>query len=181
MPTSAAWRLLMDGHPNRTHSRSVYILVGLPGCGKSTWVQNYFTEAVPVISTDWIMEMIADKYGMTYNDVFGDFTYNFAERMMHKIARQLVERGDRTVVWDQTNLTVSSRAKKLAMFPGYSKVAVIVHPPEDHAARLASRVGKHIPERVLASMASKYQKPSFAEGFDVILEVNGNQCTSNGG
>lgn len=171
----------MDGHPNQATKKSMYMLVGLPGCGKSTWVKNYFTEAVPVISTDWIVEVIADRYGMTYNDVFGDITYNFAERMMHKIALDLVARGDRTIVWDQTNLTIGSRAKKLAMFPDYSKIAVVVSTPDDHAQRLASRTGKDIPANVLTSMASKYQKPSFAEGFDVILEVNGNQCLSNGG
>lgn len=145
-------------------------MVGLPGVGKSTYINNYLPDTT-VISTDDIIEFLAAKYSMTYNDVFGPITYNFAERVSHKLAQQLFARGD-DIVWDQTNLTVASRCKKLDLVPAhYSKIAIVFQTPADHNDRLASRPHKHIPVAVMESMTKAYQQPTYAEGYDAIWWV----------
>ena len=164
-----------------------YLLVGLPGTGKSTWTSKFkrnnrnqiinksifenigFKENLTVISTDDIIQHIADEYRLTYNDVFDNVTYSFAEKMSHKLAKFAFDRND-IIIWDQTNLTIKSRAKKLALVPSnYIKIAVVFGVPDDLPQRLQSRVGKHIPENVMSGMIRNYQQPTTTEGFDNII------------
>ena len=164
-----------------------YMLVGLPGTGKTTWTDWYrrankeimLYEAgktgnppepnLTVISTDAIIENIGREYRLTYNQVFDPDTYKFAETLSFKLAKIAFERND-NVVWDQTNLTIKSRARKLALVPAhYTKVAVMFISPGDLEDRLASRPGKVIPSHVLDTMRNTYQPPELSEGFDEIL------------
>ena len=164
-----------------------YLLVGLPGTGKSTWTSKFkrknrnqiinksifenigFKENLTVVSTDDIIQHIADEYRLTYNDVFDNVTYSFAEKMSHKLAKFAFDRNE-IIIWDQTNLTIKSRAKKLALVPShYKKVCVMFGIPEDLAERLKSRVGKHIPDDVMMRMIKTYQYPTTTEGFDDII------------
>jgi len=151
-----------------------YLLVGLPGTGKSTWTSKFkrknrnqiinksifenigFKENLTVVSTDDIIQHIADEYRLTYNDVFDNVTYSFAEKMSHKLAKFAFDRND-IIIWDQTNLTIKSRAKKLALVPSnYIKIAVVFGVPDDLPQRLQSRVGKHIPDNVMSGMIRNY-------------------------
>jgi predicted kinase len=148
-----------------------YMLVGLPGTGKSTFCnQLNIDREFTVISSDDIMEMIGKRYHFTYNELFSDITYSFSEKMMFNIARLAIERNDR-IIWDQTNLTVKSRAKKLAMIPKhYLKHAVVFNIPDDWETRL-NRPGKTIPTNVLETMKQSFQMPTEAEGFDLVSVV----------
>lgn len=164
-----------------------YMTVGLPGVGKSTWTNKFkrmnhnyltfdflnknlpFQENLTIISTDNIIENIAKEYRLTYNDVFDDITYSFAEKMSHKLAKFAFARND-IVIWDQTNLTIKSRAKKLALVPAhYKKICVSFGVPDDLSERLQSRPGKIIPEHVMKNMIRYYQAPTTTEGFDDII------------
>lgn len=148
---------------------------GLPGTGKSTWARKkYHTENDYFISSDDYMELLADGYNLTYNDVFNDITYAFCERMMYSLAKMCFDR-NRKVIWDQTNLTVKSRKRKLDIVPpNYIKTAIVFNVPPDHIQRLNDRAktqGKVIPLDVIERMAARFVRPSFAEGFDEIVEV----------
>ena len=167
-----------------------YMLVGLPGSGKSTWTNKFkrkykeeqfhtsfksnelFEWKLSIISTDDIIQFIADQHRLTYNDVFDNITYFFAEKMSYKLAKFAFERND-LVIWDQTNLTIKTRAKKLALVPShYKKICVMFGVPDDLTERLESRVGKHIPDDAMKSMIKNYQQPTITEGFDDIINVN---------
>ncbi len=156
-----------------SHKKQFYMLCGIPGSGKSTWVDQTVGSMVAknmVLSTDDIIQDIADRQKLTYNDVFGDVTYAFAERMMHKLASIAFERCD-VVIWDQTNLSVKTRARKLARVPlCWTKIAVFFDVPENLEERLASRPGKHIPKNVIEGMKRTYTKPRIEEGFDLIIK-----------
>lgn len=169
-----------------------FMMVGLPGSGKSTFVnllkyiiaeQNAWTgisafcplskENLVVLSTDNIIENIGCDHNMTYNELFGDITYSFAEKMMHKIAKHHFDKKTKYIIWDQTNLTVKSRAKKLAMVPTeYKKHCYWFPEPDDLSARLNSRPGKTIPLNVINSMRKSFEIPSSKEGFDLVLSSN---------
>ena len=163
-----------------------YMLVGLPGTGKSTWTDRFkrkhiselneqsfktntqFQYNLSVISTDDIVQTIADQHRLTYNQMFDNITYSFAEKISHKLAKFSFERND-IVIWDQTNLTIISRAKKLVLVPShYKKICIVFRIPDDHIDRLQSRVGKIIPEDVMMNMIKSYQQPTLTEGFDDI-------------
>lgn len=151
--------------------------VGLPGVGKSTWISGTYEiledgRAPYIVSSDATLELLGARFDMTYNEMFGDFTYSFAERMNFKIARHLFGRGDH-VIWDQTNLTAKSRAKKLAIVPPhYHRTCLYFITPSDHAARLAQRPGKNIPQSVLDKMQATLEVPTYSEGFHEIYGVD---------
>jgi len=51
--------------------KTIYVLVGPPSVGKSTWIKNTFKEVKPyVINRDELVEQVAEEYGWTYDDLF---------------------------------------------------------------------------------------------------------------
>lgn len=160
--------------------KKLFLLVGLPGVGKTSWANqnimtNHWYDCSEVISTDAIIQLIGDCYNMTYNEVFGNISYAFAERMMYHIAKHKIKTKE-IIYWDQTNLTVKTRARKLALFDeSWIKTAVVFNPPADHSERLAIRAAnesKHIPVEALEYMKSVYVPPSLEEGFDRIYTLD---------
>ncbi len=52
-------------------NKKIFVLIGPPSVGKSTWIKNTFGEIQPfVISRDEIVENVAGQYGWTYDDLF---------------------------------------------------------------------------------------------------------------
>lgn len=150
----------------------LYMLIGVPAAGKSTWRAQNAMDAV-VISTDDILEQIAAQQGTTYNAVFKDNIKLATQLADQKVADAFAAGYD--VVWDQTNLTRKSRAGKLARVPeNYEKFAVFFPTPEkaEHARRLALRPGKVIPGNILNGMISTVEQPTTDEGFDVVQILN---------
>ena len=51
--------------------KTIWILVGPPSVGKSTWINKTFGEVKPyIINRDDIAEKVAEEYGWTYDDMF---------------------------------------------------------------------------------------------------------------
>ena len=56
---------------NEIKNKKIFVLVGPPSVGKSTWIKNTFSEIEPfIINRDDIVEKVADEYGWTYDDLF---------------------------------------------------------------------------------------------------------------
>ena len=152
---------------------TAYILVGVPGSGKSTWVDEYeFPNDIAHISSDYFIDEYADLHSTTYNLVFADYAAT-ANKLMFDEALEAI-RLQIDIVWDQTNIAVSSRKKKINMLRDYYKIAVVfkLPKPEVLAERLASRPGKVIPDSVIKDMINKFQEPTKSEGFDEIWFVS---------
>jgi predicted kinase len=144
------------------------MLIGLPGSGKSTWIatQDWARDCV-LVSTDKLIDIEAGRQGKTYNDVFSSYI-DTATKLMNDDVQEAVA-ANKDIIWDQTNTGRKSRKAKLAMAPGYHKIAVVFATPEDSEwqRRLANRPGKHIPNAVLKAMATGLQLPTEDE-FDEI-------------
>jgi predicted kinase len=152
----------------------MYMLIGVPGSGKSTWVanQNFDWNKTMVISSDAIIDRRAAEQGKTYSDVFQTEIKSATAEMNQNLRDAISNSMD--IVWDQTNLTAKSRQGKLAQIPqNYQKVAVFFPTPieKELQRRLASRPGKTIPQNIVIGMMSQLQKPSETEGFDEIITV----------
>jgi predicted kinase len=119
------------------------------------------------VSTDKLIELEAGRQGKTYNDVFKDYI-DTATKLMNADVLEAVAEG-KDIIWDQTNTGRKSRKAKLAMAPGYHKIAVVFATPEkeEWQRRINSRPGKMIPEGVLKAMATGLQLPTEDE-FDEI-------------
>ena len=152
----------------------LYMLIGVPASGKSTWREQFFeTNRAMIISTDDILEDIAATQNKTYNDVFKD-NIKFATKQMDVHMRVALE-SEMDIVWDQTNITKKSRKSKLAMVPEhYEKIAVVfLTPDEAEWQRRLDRPGKSIPQNILMGMRDSMQFPEPEEGFDKIQVVGG--------
>jgi len=144
----------------------LYVLVGVPASGKSTWVskQDWAAECV-YISTDKLVDAQAELVDKTYNQVFKDFMPTAVKIMQQEVVD--AREAGLDIIWDQTSCTVKSRKKKFHMLPGYHAVAVVFKTPEkaELARRLANRPGKNIPEHIMKSMIDNWQEPTKEEGF----------------
>ena len=149
----------------------LYVLVGVPGSGKSTWYANNEELLGDTVyaSTDDFVEQEAKRQGKTYNDVFKEYMPT-AVKLMAEVVRTARDL-NMDIVWDQTSTTVKSRAKKFRMLPNYEAVAVVFPTPGavELGRRLAGRVGKNIPAHVMRSMINNPQPPTAEEGFDEII------------
>jgi predicted kinase len=148
---------------------TVYVLVGVPGSGKSTWIQNQdWARDCVVVSTDAFVEQEAKRQGRTYNEVFDDYMPTAVKLMADQVVA--AREAGQDIIWDQTSTTVASRRKKFAMLPNYHAVAVVFPTPEpaELERRLASRPGKSIPWNVMQGMISGLKVPTEDEGFDEI-------------
>lgn len=150
-----------------------YMLIGVPGSGKSTWIakQPFDWTNTVIASTDNYVEKIARERGKTYSEVFDEVMPD-AVRNMAEVVTDAVQSGH-NIVWDQTSTTRASRAKKFRMLRGYKVIAVVFPtPPRDELQRrLSGRVGKNIPSVVLGNMIKNWEEPTEDEGFDQIIHV----------
>lgn len=150
---------------------TLYVLVGVPASGKSTWVKEQkWAKDIPVVSTDKFVEDYAKEQGKTYSEVFEEYM-PIAVRLMANQAL-ICQANKKDIIWDQTSTSVATRAKKIRMLPEYRKIAVVFKTPptEELVRRLASRPGKNVPWEIVSDMAQKLEAepPTEAEGFDEI-------------
>lgn len=150
------------------------ILVGVPGSGKSTWVQNQeYIEDQYIASTDDIVHHVATMYGMTYNEGFKDLI-KFADRVMWRELAISAEDGERIYI-DRTNMSIAARKKFIDFLKpyGYTFDCVVFDRPEDDEEweRRLDRSGKTIPWEVINGMLASFQMPTEDEGFESITVI----------
>lgn len=150
---------------------TLYVLVGVPGSGKSTWIahQMFDWNRTVVASTDNYVEQVAKSQGKTYSEVFKSAMPTAIKHMTKTVNDAVKNNYD--IIWDQTSTSIESRVKKLRMVPdNYRKIAVVFPTPdsEEHQRRLANRPGKVIPKSVIDQMQASMVTPTTAEGFDEV-------------
>jgi len=151
---------------------TLYMLVGVPGSGKSTWIKNQKFEDVIIASSDDYIDTVAQKSGKTYNEIFSR-AIGYAQKFCDAQVQTAINL-DKTLIWDQTNTTAKGRKVKLGRIPSdWRKICVFFATPEpdELQRRLDSRVGKSIPKDVMSSMISNLEVPDLKEGWDEIILV----------
>lgn len=147
----------------------LYVLVGVPASGKSTWIKDQiWALGLTIVSTDAFVEDYARSQGKTYSEVFDEYMPTAVELMAEQVVRARELGHD--IIWDQTSTTIATRAKKLRMLPDYYAIAVVFRTPDRDTLdrRLISRPGKSIPRHVVDNMISNWEEPTEDEGFKEI-------------
>lgn len=161
------------------------VLIGLPGSGKSTYLQQLL-QVYPktvVTSRDDIVEKYAKQYNIDYNAAYVKYASEIDEDykvMMENVRNSLPD----IVVSDRTNLTTKSRDKLSQYFKDkrYKITYVFFKKPVRDAdkyvwnLRMNSRPGKTIPDGVAQSMYDSYV--DFVEEDarikpDIVVKING--------
>ena len=141
------------------------MLVGIPGCGKSTYAKNrldYFKEdCVKIFSSDEIRQ-----------ELWGDENcqqepYKVFNLMHERVLDALKNGYD--VIYDATNLTRKSRRGIMSLLPTYVKTECVIvwAPIEDCIKRDAERA-RSVGEEVIMTMCRRFEAPFYDEGFDEI-------------
>jgi predicted kinase len=150
------------------------MLCGIPTSGKSTYVEkllklDYWQNSV-VLSTDYFIEFYAKQHRKTYNEVFYDVirTAIIKTNALLKFALE----NNKHIIWDQTNLSISSRKEKLSKIPkNYHRSAMYFEISLEEALRrneVRKLTGKEIPVKVLKNMHNKFVIPTIEEGFEYV-------------
>lgn len=159
-------------------SKILYILIGLPASGKSTWRENFNPDDYQILSTDDMVEAHAREMQCTYNEAFpkviDDCNANF-----NVLFHRGLDAGI-SIVIDRTNVTAKGRSNYInaAIRKGYRIEAIeFARPMTDGAhaewnRRLDSRPGKVIPPAVLQDMFRSWSSASTVEGFNAIYRID---------
>lgn len=135
------------------------MMIGLPGIGKSTYAKEHYPD-YELIDTDSWIEKYASENGVSYNEIFKKF-FPKAESEMYNKLQACLESG-KNMVWDQTNLTIASRIRKISKVIDYGySIEYVVFPPNLELAleRNSMRQNKKIPEEVIRSMIINFEYP----------------------
>jgi predicted kinase len=144
----------------------LYVLVGVPGSGKSTWVANQeWAKDCVYVSTDHHVDAYAKSLGKTYSEVFDEYMPTAVKLMASDV--EAARDAGKDIIWDQTSTTIKTRKRKFNMLPDYYAIAVVFPTPDatELAKRLASRPGKEIPDAVMRQMIGGFIMPTEDEGF----------------
>lgn len=148
-----------------------YILVGLPGSGKSYFAQSLELDSIDsdlngsnsfphILSTDDIVERICAKFDVNYNYGWAKLI-DFATAIYNKqIDHVLSSEKYGVVVFDRTNLTKASRKKIIDRFKKDYEIIVKEFNVDEEIRkeRCASRIGKSIPDEVIERMRASYEQ-----------------------
>lgn len=142
---------------NGGFDKNLYIVCGIPGTGKSTYIQAMFPET-KVVSSDIIRRQYFQSLRVAHDEESREKNNDLVFALYHTEIRSTLDYG-RSVVADATNLTVTSRAQLRAIASSRDADAIlilftnVIQAMKRNRERDADSV---VPEAVMTKMIQKY-------------------------
>ena len=164
-------------------SRKIYVLVGPPGIGKSTWVKNN-VENPYIISRDDLVDFIRKPLNIKYDDMFSKKADDLNKEINKLLKKRFAEAADsnQDVVVDMTNMNSQSRKNALNSIQNsenFEKIAVFFdHRGKEKLVHKSVKMrgqqlnDKNLGPHIINGMLNRFEIPTTAEGFDSVIIVD---------
>jgi len=151
--------------------KTVYILIGPPLAGKSTFRNKYLPNSFVICRDDILMELATTD---NYEEAFSTVNQKEVDEILR--AKLVQGKNEETVVVDMTHMAPKRRKHNLSFFPDHKKVAVVFDFPseEEFEKRNKKRFAeeqKYISLGIFRNMRDSYIAPQKEEGFNKIVSV----------
>lgn len=133
------------------------IMVGIPGCGKSTYIKKYLSDHI-VVSRDNQFQKLYPN--LSYSDAWNIADQEEISKMFQNDLSEAIK-SNNNIVLDLTNLTHKWRMKFINTLKSKFSIKIIVLMPDFNIVkqRNFNRIGKVIPENVVLNMMKSFQLP----------------------
>ena len=151
-------------------NNTLYITVGLPGSGKSTYVKNFIKDKdIEYLSSDSLRAV----YGKSEEDqTVTPLVFGHIKRKVDEFLKD-----GKNVLVDATSVNRKERSDYIKTAKKYgAKVVAIVFKMDrqgliDRNKKRGEQGGRVVPDFVIDKMLNKFEEPSYSEGIDVIIYV----------
>uniref|UniRef100_A0A2C9KQK5 SAP domain-containing protein n=1 Tax=Biomphalaria glabrata TaxID=6526 RepID=A0A2C9KQK5_BIOGL len=168
------------GHkpPTTKEECEVIMMVGLPGAGKTYWVNQHVKE-----NPDKLYSVLGTNNVVDKMKVMGlprkqshkgrwDYLIEKANKCLNRLI-EIAARKKRNYIIDQTNVYASARRRKMQTFEGFQRKAVVVLPTDEvFKKRVKERPeeeGKDIADNAVNEMKANFTLPEEDQGFESII------------
>ncbi|XP_050048509.1 heterogeneous nuclear ribonucleoprotein U-like protein 1 isoform X2 [Dermacentor andersoni] len=164
--------------PQKKSECEMIMMCGLPGCGKTTWANEY-TGKFPerkynILGTNNIidkMKVMGLPRKRNYSGRW-DVLIDKSTKCLNKLL-EMASKTPRNYILDQTNVYPTAQRRKMRPFEGFKRRAVVIVPTDEEFLRRCQKrekeEGKDVPDIAVLEMKANFVMPEQGSLFDEVI------------
>lgn len=164
--------------PKKKSECEMIMMCGLPGCGKTTWANEY-TSKFPerkynILGTNNIidkMKVMGLPRKRNYSGRW-DVLIEKSTKCLNKLL-EMASKTPRNYILDQTNVYPTAQRRKMRPFEGFKRRAIVIVPTDEEFIRRCQKrekeEGKDVPDIAVLEMKANFVMPEQGSLFDEVI------------